>query len=1045
MIEPSMTAWQSEIYNALLSLRPAIAAFYKDGLKIIELPLEAKSNLLGHLLREIDGGLRDIFKIERNSDEKIEHKQSIIESFGLDEKSSAANAYLRVSRQFHKYAHRSNKDIITPRESTKIIDLWHEFEHVLYPLLGSFIGSIARLEVLLERDKPNAVADGCLSFILGNDSRRIFFFQRLNKLGWLRPLYEQGVFEGKLNPELVETLEHPGYYSIPYWYELSYVTRIISQIEDGQNEFWQIITSILDGILKYRKEDGTSIQNPQTNDFIVHLISFLPNRYLRDDYLDTVKTMVCSNGTYGLNSFQRYLIPRFIQKADKKHLLMCLDIMFLFKDNGSNYPKYISPFDPYTFESDFKQWNDNICCICGVDGLRILLQKLAQVKDDPELIFITSVDETDYRNRYQDKYSAKLIFAVINYAQALSISELYGIVKELLLSNYYIHKQIAFLLIDKQYDQLKELFWEYPSNPMLDFFAETEIYHLLSNHVEKFLDNEISLIIDYIDSITIQNDTNATQIQIDYRKKIFATALKHRDNPMINDYINKINNAYPEEVSPPGYEGYTGINVYSGTDQTINLAKNNISEIIEMYNEVESPSLFSTYNLDADFSKIVSQQIVQYTEDIDILIDAPLSMVRAWVLGLLLYFKKKSVIVRVEKVFKLINQLLLKENFFEKVNEKTNQKNIEYSFLSELLSFINALDFSKLSYLDMEQISIILNTIYQKKLKEYNNDWDRHIDSIHNRCHFNLYNAMITLNDAYAKQKQLAEGERWNSELKDIIENSMNSDENDLDLFFAIGYHHHSFWYIDKIWMVENINKIFLSDNEKKQIAAIYGFLMNYPLADNNIFCTLIKEGKLINILSNDNESDFMIQTIIFNILEGVRAKIINENIIDSLIEINSKNIYTKIINYGCNLIKNESNTSFIIRMWEKIINRYSSNCTEPLTHFCKESYRWLEQIETLDDKVLSWLIISAQNSSNQNFYHFTKLLQPFIHTKTEKTGQIVLELIKNTGQIYRHELHLLVEKLYEKEITSLADEICNECAKKQDFSLNDIYKKHHL
>lgn len=58
-----MTSRQTAIYDGFKSLMPTLAAFYKDGINIIESPYEAKSNLLGHLLREIDSGLRDIFKI----------------------------------------------------------------------------------------------------------------------------------------------------------------------------------------------------------------------------------------------------------------------------------------------------------------------------------------------------------------------------------------------------------------------------------------------------------------------------------------------------------------------------------------------------------------------------------------------------------------------------------------------------------------------------------------------------------------------------------------------------------------------------------------------------------------------------------------------------------------------------------------------------------------------------------------------------------------------------------------------------------------------
>lgn len=57
-----MTDRQLEIHKGLKAIGPEIAQFYLDGIQLIDSSLGTKSNLLAHILREIDGGLRDIFE-----------------------------------------------------------------------------------------------------------------------------------------------------------------------------------------------------------------------------------------------------------------------------------------------------------------------------------------------------------------------------------------------------------------------------------------------------------------------------------------------------------------------------------------------------------------------------------------------------------------------------------------------------------------------------------------------------------------------------------------------------------------------------------------------------------------------------------------------------------------------------------------------------------------------------------------------------------------------------------------------------------------------
>lgn len=1048
-----MTSRQTAIYDGFKSLMPTLAAFYKDGINIIESPYEAKSNLLGHLLREIDSGLRDIFKIDNtrdNSPEKNGHKKSIQSCFGLSDESAFLEKYLKIAKQFNIIAHRSSSDVARPKDPADAIVLWQSFEDVLYPLLGSFMGNTLRLDVLLEREEPNAVADSCLSYILENESKRVYFFQRLNKIGWLRPLYEHGVFEGNLNPEPVESIDKPGYYNIPYWYELYYVTQIAPKIADSQDDEWQIITKIIDGIISYRKEDGTPIRNFRTNNLIIMLISYLPDRYLQDRHISAVRDLIIDTGTFALLSFQDNLVPRLIQSEDKEHLLPCLDIMFSFRDNGDYYPKYLPLFDPYMLGPDIKRWNSDICRICGIEGFKVLQGKFEQVKHDPEFSFFSSVEENDPQNRYQDKYSPKLVFAIIDYALELSVAELSEVTHELLMSDSPIAKRIAFHLIDKRYDQLKDLYWTYPSNPMNEILAYPELYRLLHNHAGAFSEAELIRTLDCVDTFVVPDGMEITPAQIAYHKKSLAIALERLEHSDVKAYLDKINAVCPDKVEHPGYDFYTSVDCSHSVEMVSeDLSSKEIAEIIGLYHKTQPTELpfgLTTYNLDMDFSAAVQQDIVKFTENIDELIEAPASMLRAWIWGLLHYLDKVRVLARAGNVFSVIARVLQKSEFWERANAGPKYSNLEYSFLNDLLVLIRKVGVDKATIPILEQLMDILYLINRNKSNGLDKDWDMRVESLYNNFDYRLYDAMIGVNCQYAKKKGLAEGSRWNSALKEYIDKNISSGDTNPGIFFSIGDQYHSLGYLDKMWMEKNVDTIFFCANRQNQIAAIYGFMMNHALADKTIFVRLLEKGLIEDILLHSEEYDFIVvQHIIINLLEGVRVQTLDDNVLDLLIHTDNKKIYIEIINYVSDLEKNESNALFTKNLWRRFNEADVRNKTEAMQYFYRHSYRLLRQLETLDDDVTSWAVSSAQNSCNETFYTFTEILCPFFSKEPCKAGIILLELTKNANNIYHPRLSELVESIYKAGAQELANEICDTCAAQENFSLSEVYKQHQF
>ena len=167
---PELNARQREIYQNLRSIGPEIAAYYLDGIQILQREdLETSASLLAHIAREIDGGLRDIL----SSDEAKGHIQSqlteaalaklgdyselrnrkghiasILAALGIDDvlvflfnddaRINFAIRWINVSTQFYRFAHRHGAWRV-PRAREEFEVLWYEFEGIF---LVDFISTV---------------------------------------------------------------------------------------------------------------------------------------------------------------------------------------------------------------------------------------------------------------------------------------------------------------------------------------------------------------------------------------------------------------------------------------------------------------------------------------------------------------------------------------------------------------------------------------------------------------------------------------------------------------------------------------------------------------------------------------------------------------------------------------------------------------------------------------------------------------------------------------------------------------------------------------
>ena len=233
-----LSARQSKIYQNLEAIGPEIAAFYLDGIRILQNDdLKTAANLLAHITREIDGGLRDVlsetkkeelefvvsmpdgnektyekrkagsFTFESKTPGRVKvnykpigkHEVSILQSLGINEHSPLAERWLEVTGDFHKFAHRHGA-WNAPREKETFRPLWDEFEEVLEDLVGNYLNLLIRVvDRILACEEPTKEIRKVLPHLLKSEKRREYFFKNLNSPTWLKPLKEDRWFDPESN------------------------------------------------------------------------------------------------------------------------------------------------------------------------------------------------------------------------------------------------------------------------------------------------------------------------------------------------------------------------------------------------------------------------------------------------------------------------------------------------------------------------------------------------------------------------------------------------------------------------------------------------------------------------------------------------------------------------------------------------------------------------------------------------------------------------------------------------------------------------------
>ena len=531
---PELDARQRAIYQGLTSIGPEIAAYYLDGIRILQhQDLETAASLLAHVAREIDGGLRDIlaedikealefeivtpdnetleykkkredtFKFSINTPGTVEltykniprHRVSILQSFGIDNPSPLAERWINVTKNFAKFAHRRGA-WKSPRNREEFENLWCEFESILEVLVGGSLNLLNRLDRILEYKEPTNEIRGTLDNLLGAEARRAYFFSKLEFSAWLEPLKEDGWFNPDQNPTLQEDPDQPGNFYHPIWHALEYAAKISTHPET----YVSALVDIVNTIINYTDDNGQRIKNDRTDLQTIKIIGTFPIDRIEFQHIAFMGTALKSESKYGLldEEIGQTILPKLLNESKRELTLTLLIIMLEFESVESDIRAVM---DDYWLEAALKAQTQAIANLCGIEAAQIALENIRTIAVANRFVldFIERV-ESDLSHLSHPNYAELVVSftsALFRFADPDSIERT---IQSLLQDPIAIIRRIALKAITDHYNDLKHLFWTRQDNPFDDIRLEPEITQLLEIYNHTFDEGEMEQILQWIES-----------------------------------------------------------------------------------------------------------------------------------------------------------------------------------------------------------------------------------------------------------------------------------------------------------------------------------------------------------------------------------------------------------------------------------------------------------------------------------------------------------------------------------------------------------------
>ena len=985
------------------------------------------------------------------------HKPSILQSLDVDEPSPIAERWIEVTGQFNKFVHRHGP-WKAPRSREEFEHLWYDFEEVLADLVGSYLNLLNRLDRILAYKAPTPDIIGTLPNLLESDARRAYFFRELKYPTWLEPLKEAGWFNPEKNPLPYEAPDNPGYYRTPVWYALEYVEKVANHPERPVDLLVDIVNTIVD----YINDTGKRIENDSTNRRLIEIIGTFPIDRIEHKHISFMSTAL----KYGWVSrtISEIILPKLLSEREKDLSLDLLKVMF---DARVVNHRIRPAMEEYWLKEAIKQQEQAISELCGFeaalivrDQMRTLVAKGVHSFDTIERIEV----EPSYGRR--QRYAELLVSFTCRLFHLVSPDSIAETVKSLLKEggaverNYQdakgssaIFGRIALNTITHHYDHLKRLFWEWKGNPLEERELKPQFYQLIETHCLNFDESEIEQILHWIESDQYYKVVEEKVAAV-YKREWLTALMETRNKKVIAAY-QKYEQINPKRIESPGLSraikiGYEEMSVMTVAE----LSEMSNAGIAQYLNDSQEKKFWadSIHGSVKALRECVAANPRRFTDDLQPFQGVRYQYQHSILSGLLNAWRDKREFDW-EALFEFIHQIFSSEQFWtEYFEEPPNYRNWIISTTADLVvegtgNDKHAFDVHLLPL--AEKILMVLVKKVEPSVFTLEDLSSEVLDSVRGK----VFSAMVIYALRYARINKTEQRSRWPCIIQeDFTKRLDRSVEPSFEFSFTLGNYLPNLLYLDKEWVVYNIDPIFSQQDEAHWQTAFSGYLFG-PRISEDLYSLLKKRGYYQKALNTDFEDQKVLGKLIKHVctgwIEDLETLDDKTSLIYQLINSGSPKLLSEMVHFFWRQRNNTPDKvkSKVRPTWRVLIEVLSQNSSKGEYQGILGSLSgWLGLIDKIDVETLEWLKLSAKHVERGfNSASFVEALREHVTQTPKEVGVLYLEMLNN--EVYpdypptdiQETIRILYNQGYKKE----ADEICNLYAAAGFDFLRSLYEEY--
>jgi len=950
----------------------------------------------------------------------------------------------------------------------EVIKYWNkEINQVSTYLYDSF----QKLEDAADNYSEDEVSE-VLQLIKNDEPQRNYFFGKLvsstNPLPWLNHLAQEGYFKPEYNPRPEEVAGNTGSYLIPYWTILGYLENVAekNEVSPTQDTTDQIV-DIIDPILQYEDEAGKRIENFKTDRSVIKIFAYLPEDRISTNYIEFIRVAVKSKWNVKLidSEIGGVLLPKLIKKGARDRVLDLLDVMLDYQENTSASDEYESLIDEYWLNEALVKHKPAIAKLCGRDAAVKALEIITTITGKNRISFnniwiptIKDEPQTDFRDRYE----CQLVYFIRDMLVLSVPTLIYATVKDLLVRNHPIFKRIALHTIDRHYEALNALFWNWGGNPLDKAGIKYELRELLNDNCKQFSGEQIDTVLGWIESGNYEIADNATGEQRDkilaYRKKEWLSALIETQNAKVMEAYQKYNAIEPKEPSHPGFDVWMETNwERESTKALIGIEEKTNAELagyIKTCKPTEKWGEPTLYDLQDEFRTSISNNPIRFSSDLKPFLGVSRPFQYTLLSGLVEAWKAGKDYPW-EQIFEFILSIIQSKEFWEEDTRESdgNYRNQIIGKIADLITSGTRNDnhaFNGELLPVAEKILLILVSRAESDLTESEDILTAVLNSVKGE----IFSAMVICSLRYYRLHKHEDGITWVKKIREDFTKRLDKwVEPTIEFSTTIGEYLLYLYTLDKDWVMNNIDRIFPLENPEHWRAAFTGYLFGMRQVYKHLYILLRNKGHYHNALSTTFSDRHIDERLVGHICVGYLEdweRLEDKNsLISLLIDHNDINKVSEIVSFFWMQREDVSDKikKKIKPLWESILGKLIPNESQPeYQRVLSDTNRWLSLVDEIDEEIFEWLKTSVKYlETNHNSPFLIEYLLNHAPATPLKVGQLFLEIL-NSGmfpEYKRENIQQLVEILYDKGEKEPANRICTLYLSKGITFLNQIYEKH--